>query len=398
MPLAGLKVLDLSRILAGPVCTQLLADLGADVVKVERPGTGDDTRQWGPPFLGAEGPSAYYLSCNRNKRSLALDLSHADSAPLLVELIRQADVLIENFLPETLDKLGLRPERLRELNPRLVACSISGFGRTGPMANVPGYDLVIQARSGLMSITGEPDGMPMKVGVAITDVITGLYAAASVLAGLHSREKQASTGMAFDLALADCTLASLVNVAQSALVTGTKPVRYGNAHPNIVPYEAFATADGHLVLAVGNDRQWQRFCQAAGRTDLAADERFATNPARVAAREQLIPLVAAELAKRTTREWERLLAEADVPHAPVMSLDQTLADPQFAARDMVVDVVDTAGRGYKLLATPVHWNDEPPREAKSPPAIGEHTSEVLTEWLGRSREEILTLRQAGAIA
>ncbi|MBX3414108.1 MAG: CoA transferase [Pirellulales bacterium] len=401
LPLAGLKVLDLSRILAGPVCTQLLADLGADVVKVERPGLGDDTRQWGPPFLGAEGPSAYYLSCNRNKRSLALDLSHADSRPLLADLIRQADVLLENFLPDTLDKLGLRPERLRELNPGLVSCSISGFGRTGPLADVPGYDLVIQARSGLMSITGEPDGMPMKVGVAITDVITGLYAAVSILAGLHARERPgdpARDGMAFDLALADCTLASLVNVAQSALVTGKRPVRYGNAHPNIVPYEAFATADGHLVLAVGNDRQWQRFCQAAGRADLAGDERFATNPARVAAREALIPLVAEELARRTTRQWERLLTGADVPHAPVLSLDQTLADPQYAAREMIVDVVDTAGRNYKLLSTPVHWRDEPTREVKAPPALGAHTDEVLAEWLGRSREEIQTLRAAGAIA
>lgn len=399
LPLAGLKVLDLSRVLAGPVCTQLLADLGADVVKVERPGTGDDTRQWGPPFLGDDGPSAYYLSANRNKRSLGLDLAHADSAAVLAQLVRQADVLIENFLPATLDKLGLRPERLRELNPRLISCSISGFGRTGPLADVPGYDLVIQARSGLMSITGEPDGAPMKVGVAITDVITGLYAAVSVLAGLHSREKQTTNGgMAFDLALADCTLASLVNVAQSALVTGKRPVRYGNAHPNIVPYEAFATADGHLVLAVGNDRQWRRFCKAAERDELAADTRFSTNPLRVANRSELISILGEEVARRTTAEWEVLLAAADVPHAPVLPLDQALSDPQVAARSMVAEVEDEAGRTFKLLASPVHWNDEPARVVASPPALGAHTDEILAEWLGLSPNEINTLRHAGAIA
>lgn len=398
MPLAGLKVLDLSRILAGPVCTQLLADLGADVVKVERPGTGDDTRQWGPPFLGDDGPSAYYLSANRNKRSLALDLAHADSSAILADLVRRADVLVENFLPDTLDKLGLRPERLREINPRLVSCSISGFGRTGPMAAVPGYDLVIQARSGLMSITGEPEGSPMKVGVAITDVITGLYAAVSVLAGLHARESQQAAGMSFDLALADCTLASLVNVAQSALVTGRRPARYGNAHPNIVPYEAFATADGHLVLAVGNDRQWQRFCQAAERDDWAADARFRTNPQRVAEREPLKALLLEEFAKRTTREWEELLTAADVPHAPVMSLDVALADPQVTARGMVVEVEDEAPRSYKLLASPVHWADEQPRVASSPPALGAHTAEILSEWLGFSRDRIEALHRSGAVA
>lgn len=289
-PLTGLRVLDLSRILAGPVCTQLLADLGADVVKVERPGLGDDTRQWGPPFLAA-GESGYFLSCNRGKRSLALDLHHAEARGVLEELVRRADVLIENFLPDSLARLGLGPERLAKLNPKLVSCSISAFGRSGPLATAPGYDLMIQAGSGLMAITGEPDGAPMKVGVAISDVITGLYAATSVLAGVYARG-QGKAGMAFDLALADCTLASLVNVAQSTLLTGQPPRRYGNAHPQIVPYEVFATADGHLALAIGADRQWQRFCAAVGRDGWAADARFATNPDRVKYRDALIPLVA----------------------------------------------------------------------------------------------------------
>ena len=329
-PLAGLRVLDLSRILAGPVCTQLLADLGADVVKVERPGLGDDTRQWGPPFL-AEGESGYYLSCNRGKRSLALDLYHADSRAVLEGLLRRADVMIENFLPDSLARLGLGPERLAQLNPNLVSCSISAFGRTGPLAATPGYDLMIQAGSGLMAITGEPDGAPMKVGVAISDVISGLYAATSVLAGVYARG-QGKPGMQFDVALADCTLASLVNVAQGALLTGRRPQRYGNAHPQIVPYEVFATADGYLALAIGADRQWQRFCTAVDREAWATDVRFATNPARVEHRDELIPMMAALLLDRSTRGWQDLLESIDVPHSPVLAVDEALNTAQAAAR------------------------------------------------------------------
>ena len=316
--LSGIRVLDLSRVLAGPFCCQLLADLGADIVKVERPGTGDDTRQWGPPFLGEGGPSAYYLSCNRGKRSLALDLRGRNRGRCSTIWFRAADVLVENFRPASLAKLGLDPQRVAALNPRLVRASISGFGRTGPLADVPGYDLTIQALAGLMSITGEPDGMPMKVGVAITDVVSGLYAAVSVLAGLVARERADGTRsvpatLAFDLALADCSLAALVNVVEGVLVTGERPRRYGNAHPQIVPYEAFRTGDGYLVLAIGNDGQWQRFCAAAGCTDWARDVRFATNPARVANRGQLIPPLQGLLAARTTADWLALCDVAEVP-------------------------------------------------------------------------------------
>lgn len=395
-PLAGLRVLDLSRILAGPVCTQVLADLGADVVKVERPPLGDDTRQWGPPFLGEDGPSAYYLSCNRGKRSMALDLQHDAGRALIQQLVARADVLIENFLPDSLAKMGLAPARLRELNPQLVSCSISGYGRTGPLANVPGYDLMMQASAGMMSITGEPQGMPMKVGVAMTDVITGLYAAISVLAGLHARGK-GRPGMAFDLALADCTLASLVNVAQSALVTGERPVRYGNAHPNIVPYEAFATADGHLVLAIGADRQWQRFCQGIGDENLAQDPRFATNPLRVRHRLELVPRLAALLATRSTSAWQELLTQCEVPHSPVLSIDQVLETEQVQAREMVLETTDSAGRAMRLLGTPIHWSEEPRRKVTAPPAIGEHTQVVLREWLGFSNEQIGALASTGAL-
>ncbi|HQU47210.1 MAG: hypothetical protein B7Z73_01130 [Planctomycetia bacterium 21-64-5] len=395
-PLQGLKVLDLSRVLAGPVCTQLLADLGADVVKVERPGAGDDTRQWGPPFVPGGGPSGYFVSCNRGKRSLALDLGHPAGREVVDELIRKADVLIENFLPDSLKRLGLQPDRLRQLNPKLVACSISGFGRTGKMSAVPGYDLMMQASTGIMSITGEPDGMPLKVGVAITDVITGLYAAASVLAGLYARG-QGRPGTMFDLALADCTLASLVNVAQGSLLTGQRPRRWGNAHPQIVPYEAFATADGHLVLAVGADRQWQRFCQAVGCNELAADARFASNPARVENRDVLIPQLRQLFVQRTTAEWQTLLSAAEVPHSPVLALDEVFRSPQTAERQMVLDTVDSAGRGYRVLGGAIHWQNEPRREAAAVPELGEHTDEVLADWLGYSAERIAEIHSAGAL-
>lgn len=396
-PLTGVRVLDLSRILAGPFCCQVLADLGADVVKVERPGSGDDTRAWGPPFLNGDGPSAYYLSANRGKRSLAVDLKHPQSRPMLEALVRRADVLVENFRLESLEELGLAPENLKRLNPDLVSCSISGYGRTGPSSSVPGYDLMIQATAGLMSITGEPDGMPMKVGVAISDVIAGLYAALSVLAGLVARGKGQSP-WAFDLALADCTLASLVNVAQGALVTGQRPKRYGNAHPQIVPYEVFATSDGHVVLAVGNDRQWRKFCEAIGRQPWADDPRFATNPARVKNRDELIGELSQLFRTRTSQQWIELLRRADVPHSPVLALDEILAGEQTRAREMVLPARDAAGRQFKLLGSAIHWHGQPPRWAMAPPALGQHSDEVLREWLGYDKSQIKRLRDAGAIA
>jgi crotonobetainyl-CoA:carnitine CoA-transferase CaiB-like acyl-CoA transferase len=323
-------------------------------------------------------------------------LERAESRAVLEDLIRRADVLIENFLPHTLEKLQLRPADLRRINPNLVSVSISGFGRTGPLADTPGYDLVIQAMAGIMSITGEPDGMPMKIGVAITDVLTGLYAAISALAGLHARG--IAGGMAFDLALADCTLASLVNVVQGALVTGKRPKRFGNAHPHIVPYEAFATADGHLVLAVGNDRQWQRFCAAVGRDDWAADPRFTTNPLRVQNRGELIPEVARLFGTRSTAEWQALLTNAEVPHAPVLALDEILASPQIAARELVQEVTDAAGNRYRLLASPIHVADTDVAPPLPPPAIGEHTDEVLRDWLGYDNARIAAHRAAGVVA
>lgn len=396
-PLHSLRVLDLSRVLAGPLCCQILADLGADVVKVERPGTGDDTRTWGPPFLQPHGPSTYYLACNRGKRSLALDLAHPAARTVLDELLGQADVLVENFLPHTAQRLGLDHQQLRQRYPRLVVTSISGYGRSSPQADLPGYDLVAQAVTGLMSITGQPDGPPLKLGVAISDILTGLYAAISTLAGLFATTRD-RPGWHFDLALFDCTLASLINVAQATLVTGQCPQRYGNAHPSIVPYETLATADGHLVLAVGNDAQFARLAAELGQPQWAADTRFATNPARVAHRAELMPLVAAEFRLHPTDHWQRRLTAAQVPHAPVRTVDEALADPQTAVRHLVQHATDAAGRSIPLLATPLHWIDQPTEPPRFPPALGEHSGQVLRDWLDYDHARIATLRQQGAIA
>src|SRR5438477_1497654 len=299
--LSHVRVLDLSRVLAGPWATQTLADLGAEVIKVERPGAGDDTRGWGPPFVGEL--SAYYLSCNRNKKAVTLDLSQPEGLRLFYDLAKKSDVLLENFRAASADKLGISPAKLHAQNPRLIVCSISGFGRTGPWSDLPGYDFAIQGLSGLMSITGPVEGPPSKVGVAVTDVLTGLNAAVAVLACLHARQASGH-GYAIDLALLDCAVAAQVNVAQAYLTSGSVPPRQGNAHLQIVPYQLFATADGWLVLAVGNDGQWQRFCRAAGREDLAADSRFTTNTLRVQNRDVLVPLVQEAMSQVSTGDWQ----------------------------------------------------------------------------------------------
>jgi formyl-CoA transferase len=382
----------------------VLADLGAGVVKVERPGQGDDTRRWGPPFL--DGMSAYFAAVNRNKRSITLDVALPEGYEVLERLVQHSDVVLENFLPETAAKLRLDANRLQTINPRAVVCSITGFGHTGPWRNQPGYDFVVQALSGLMSITGEPGGAPMKVGVALTDVLTGLYAAVGILASLVARDRLPPGGGAvaawaphLDVALLDCTLASLVNVAQSYLVTRTRPPRLGNAHPQIVPYQGFETADGHLVLAVGNDAQWQRFCAAAGRADLVADARFATNPSRVAQRDALVPVVAALLRTKSTTEWQQLLDAAEVPNAPVLGVDEAFALEQVAARQMLLDVPigdPSAGQRLQLVGTPIKISGREPPPATPPPGLGEHTDAVLRE-LGYSANQIAALRERKVI-
>ena len=395
LPLEGIRVLDLSRVLAGPFCAQLLGDLGAEVIKVERPGSGDDTRQWGPPFLGEL--SAYFLSVNRNKRSVAIDLSRPEGRQVLDDLIRASDAMIENFRPGSAARLGLDCERIEKLNPRLVRCSITGFGQTGPWRDRPGYDPVIQALCGMMSITGVPDGEPMKVGVAITDVVAGLYAAVSLLAGLVARGKTAS-GTAFDLSLLDCSVASLVNVAQAYLVSRQTPPRCGNAHPQIVPFQCFATADGYLVLAAGNDPQWLRFCEAAGREDWANDPRFATNPSRVEHRSVLVPQIESLMLARSTADWIAALTSADVPHGPVLDLPAVFSHPQVKAREMIAEAPgDGADPPIDLVASPMRMQGCPLPSPLAPRRLGQDTERVLQEVLGYSPEQIRTLRQSGAI-
>jgi crotonobetainyl-CoA:carnitine CoA-transferase CaiB-like acyl-CoA transferase len=393
-PLAGLRVLDASRVLAGPFCGQLLADLGAEVIKVERPGQGDETRAWGPPFAGSL--SAYFLSCNRGKKALTLDLARPDGLDIFYRLVGRSDVLLENFRSASADKLGLSPDLLLAQNPRLIVCSISGFGRTGPWTDVPGYDFAVQGLSGLMSITGPVEGPPCKVGVAVTDVLSGLYAATAVLACLHARA-QSGHGYAIDLALLDCAVAAQVNVVQAYLTGGSVPPRQGNAHLQIVPYQAFATADDWLILAVGNDGQWQRFCAAAERADLAADARFTTNVLRVQNRTALVPLVVAELRRHTSAEWQRRLSDAEVPHAPVLDYQQLFALEQAAARGLKVTVRDPQGQPVELVGTPFHIAGATLPTPTLPPQLGEHTEQVLREVIGLTPEEVARLRGEGVI-
>ncbi|HXG09263.1 MAG TPA: CoA transferase [Gemmataceae bacterium] len=393
-PLTGIRVLDASRVLAGPFCGQVLGDLGAEVIKVERPGSGDETRGWGPPFVGPL--SAYYLSCNRNKRAVTLDLARPEGRELFHGLARHSDVLLENFRAASAAKLGLGPEELHAINPRLIICSISGYGRTGPLRDVPGYDFAVQAQSGLMSITGPPDGPPYKVGVAVADILTGLHAAVAVLACLHARQRSGH-GYAIDLALLDCAVASQVNMVQAYLTSGVVPPRQGNAHLQIVPYQLFATADGWLVLAVGNDGQWQQFCRAAERPDLAADPRFTTNTLRVQHRDILVPLVEEVMRGRTTRDWEDRLHTAGIPHAPVWDYAQLFAHPQVQARGLRVTVRDPEGRPIDLVGTPFHIDGATLPTPSAPPALGQHTDEVLGRLLGLGPERLTELRRQGII-
>ncbi|MCC6715034.1 MAG: CoA transferase [Gammaproteobacteria bacterium] len=394
LPLAHIRVLDLSRVLAGPYCAMVLGDLGAEVIKVERPGSGDDTRHWGPPFVGGE--SAYYLCCNRNKKSVTINLKSDRGRDYIRGLAAHSDVLIENFLPGTLEEAGLGYEPLHAINPRLVFCSITGFGQDGPYRDVPGYDVLIQAMAGVMSITGDPDGAPMKVGVAISDITSGLFAASAIMAALRARER-GGAGERIDISLFDSTLAWLANVGSAYLVTGQVPQRYGNAHATIVPYQAFATREGHIIVAVGNDGQWQRFCAAVGRPDLAADDRFRTNPLRVRHRAVLIPLLEEVLAARPASAWLSRLAEAEVPSGPVNTLDRAFADPQVQARRMVMEVSHPTIGPLRMVGSPIRLGMNDGAGASPPPMLGQHTAEVLHRVLGLSAADIDAARAAGAI-
>ena len=400
LPLSGIRVLDLSRVLAGPYCTMQLADQGADVLTIERPGTGDDTRGWGPPFAGGE--SAYFLCCNRNKRSLAIDLKQPEGRDLVARLASHCDVLVENFLPGTLAGWGLDAATLRARHPQLVYCSITGFGQTGPRRLEPGYDIMIQALAGVMSITGEPDGPPTKLGVAIADITAGLFASQAILASLVGRARTGQ-GEQIDIALFDSTVAWLANVGQNYLVSGEIPQRRGSQHPNIVPYQTFATADGDVVIAVGNDPQFRRFCQLLGVPDWADDPRFATNAARVQHRDLLIPQIAARVRQRPNAQWLTDLETAGIPCGEVRQLAQVFADPQVAPRDLLCEVPHPTIGSLSLAGSPYHFgpNSESVRARagwRPPPLLGQHTHEVLHEVLDLASADLAELSRRGVIA
>jgi crotonobetainyl-CoA:carnitine CoA-transferase CaiB-like acyl-CoA transferase len=375
-PLDGLTVLDLSRVLAGPYCTMILGDLGADVIKVEHP-SGDDTRRWGPPF--AAGESAYYLAVNRNKRSAVADLKAADGAALVRRIAARADILVENFRPGTLERLGLGLDSLRAANPRMITLTVSGMGASGPERDLPGYDFVVQATAGLMAITGPADGPPSKVGVAVVDLTTGMLAANAILAALYARERSGA-GQHIDISLLESQVAWLANVGSAYLVTGEEPPRYGNAHATIVPYQTFPASDGEFALAVGNDGQWRQLCAILERPDLAEDGRFATNPQRVANRAALIPLLEAHFRARPAAAWVGLIQAAGIPVGAVRSVGQVLSDPQVLAREMVVSVAHPTIGDLKLLGIPFKFSGSQATIRRHPPLLGEHTAEVEREY------------------
>jgi crotonobetainyl-CoA:carnitine CoA-transferase CaiB-like acyl-CoA transferase len=399
--LSHLRILDLTRILAGPWASQLLGDLGADILKIERPGTGDDTRAWGPPYLPDTTDAGYFLCANRNKRSVAIDFTRPEGADLVRRLAADSDVVIENFKVGGLAKYGLDHAALCTVNPDLITCSITGYGQTGPYADRPGYDFVMQGLGGLMSITGRPDGEPgagpQRVGVALTDVMTGLYACTAILAALAHRDRTGH-GQHIDLALLDVQVATLANQTSNFLMTGQAPTRMGNAHPNIVPYQDFPSADGHLLIAVGNDSQFARLADALGEPGWATDPRYATNAARVANRAVLVPAIAAITAARGTADWVAVLEAAGVPCGPINNLAQVFADPQVQARGTRIAMTHGTGAELGLVANPIRMSGTPVTYRLPPPTLGEHTAATLRDRLGLSVADIQTLTEKGIIA
>jgi crotonobetainyl-CoA:carnitine CoA-transferase CaiB-like acyl-CoA transferase len=399
--LAGITVIDLTRVLAGPYCTQLLGDLGADVIKIERPGTGDDTRKFAPPFVADDqgnetSESAYYMSANRNKRSIAVDITTEAGRDIVKRLALDADVLVENFKTGNLAKYGLGYDDLKDANPKLVYCSITGFGQTGPYANRPGYDFLIQGMSGFMSITGEADREPQKAGVPIADIMAGMFAAVAINGALRYAAATGK-GQYIDVGMLDTSVAWLVNQGMNYLHSG-RAERLGNAHPNIVPYQVFQTADGHIVLAIGNDSQFRTFCEFAGAPELAADPRFATNDARVKNRAEAVAKVQEIIEKHPSQYWLEEFEKLKIGCGPINTLDQVFADPHVVARNMTVDLPHPLlPGGAKLIASPLRLSETPVEYRHHPPLLGEHTDEVLAEKLGLDTAAVAELRAAGAI-
>ncbi|HEY8367708.1 MAG TPA: CoA transferase [Thermodesulfobacteriota bacterium] len=394
LPLEGIRVLDLTRVLAGPYCTMILGDLGADVVKVEPVPNGDETRSWGPPFQGGE--STYFLAINRNKRSLALDLKQAAALEAARRLAARADVVVENFRPGVAERLGLGARALTAAHPSLVYCSISAFGQNGPGRDRPGYDLVVQAASGMMSVTGEADGPPVKVGIAIADILTGMNAAIAIVAALHARPARGGRGGVVDAALYDSLIAFLSTLVTGFTATGRPPTRWGSAHPQIVPYQGFRAADGDLVVCVTNEKFWQSLCDLLERPDLKDDPRFATNPDRVAHREALLPLLEAAFATKPVAEWMRRLEAAGIPAAPIRTLDAALADPVVEARGMLAAVEHATAGTVRMPGIPWQGDAAPTAIRRPPPRLGEHTDEILAE-IGYDAADIARMRASGAV-
>jgi crotonobetainyl-CoA:carnitine CoA-transferase CaiB-like acyl-CoA transferase len=403
--LSHVRVLDLSRVLAGPWATQILGDLGAEVIKIERPGTGDDTRGWGPPYLkdAAGNPtreSAYFQSCNRNKKSVTIDMARPEGQKLVRALAVKSDIVFENFKVGGLAAYGLDYQSLKQVNPAIIYCSITGFGQTGPYSERAGYDFLIQAMGGIMSVTGEPDGKPgggpVKIGVALADIMAGMYATVAVLAGLAHRERSGE-GQYIDLSLLDVQVGVLANQALNYLVTGKTPRRMGNAHPNLMPYDVFATRDGHMVLAIGNDAQFARFCEVAGCPQVAVDARYATNSARVTNRATLMEIVGSAIRSNTTAWWIQKLEQVAVPCGPINSIDQVFADPQVRARGMQLGMQHGTGVEVPLVASPLRLSETPPEYVSAPPLLGQHTEEVLLGVAGVSASELAKLRAAGVV-
>jgi formyl-CoA transferase len=392
-PLNGVRVLDLSRVLAGPYCTMVLGDLGAEVIKVEPP-EGDETRGWGPPFAGGE--SAYYLCVNRNKRDMVINLKTDEGKTILRELAIQSDVLVENFRPGTLNKFGLDFETLHALNPKLIYCSITGFGQTGSMKDKPGYDFMIQASGGLMSITGEPDGEPMKTGVAVVDLFAGQNAIIAILAALQARTLTGE-GQHLDIALFDSQLGWLANVASNYLISGKLPKRHGNAHANIVPYQSFQASDGWFAIAVGNDRQFVRLCELLGKPELAANEKFATNSTRVQNREEIIALLASIFKMASVAEWLEKLDKAEIPCGPINNFEQVFSMPQVKEREMLVQMEHPTIGALPLVGSPLKMSATPVEYRIPPPLMGEHTEDILMDVLGYSNEKVKELRNRGCV-
>jgi formyl-CoA transferase len=393
--LDGIRVLDLSRVLAGPYCTMILGDLGADIIKIEAPRLGDDTRHWGPPFAQG-GESAYFLCVNRNKRSMTLNLKSERGQQILRELIQQSDILVENFRVDTLEKWGLSYEELQRIRPGLIYCTITGYGYTGPYRHLPGYDFIVQAQGGVMSITGPVIGEPYKVGVAIADITAGLFACNSILAALFARQRNGE-GQRIDISLLDSQIAWLANVASNYLISQEKPDRYGNAHPNIVPYQTFKASDGYFALGIGNDAQWREFCEKAGKKEWGDDCRFTTNADRVENRDILVSLLDNLFLQYDVAHWLSVLEAIGVPCGPINTIDRVLNDPQVLAREMVVKVPHPTAGSVPMVASPLKIPTAPPEIRLPPPLLGQHTEQILNELLGYDHEMVESLRTAQVI-